>query len=465
MIELVVVDSTAENRRRLIEQLTEYLKPGNSDIEYLPGIRLTPLSPQELRFHAAPDICIVGAGLLGSNITELGKIKQLFPETPCMVELPPNMQSIAVVEQLARYGAENFITSTTGAQEFIRTVIVLARKNAVARVGKLFLVDSGKGGVGVTSIAAGIADMLLDTGKKVLVIDLDHDTQDVSRFLQARPFVNENLHSILSGNRPVTHEFVEECLVSVWEGLDSLYVLPPVPECDSLFDPRNPAARIFISVLEVLDTLFDFIIVDMGNVRGTLLRALYRAADGVFFVVNNDAATLYASVDRVQRVRALLPPDSLLHVVENGSQKYGLPQTVLRREFSRAAQITEEAWSSTAIPFCRSGHTWPGSGGTLYSQGSAALKNSFLTLLAHAGVIPSVQSKIKPVADLWCLAGKKIHAVFPRDRGQRSQDPKRCQSQKALPQPELSTPATGLPSVQRVSATAESDLVTTAIVN
>ena len=66
---------------------------------------------------------------------------------------------------------------------------------------QLILVDAGKGGLCVTSVVAGLGDALAAHGKRVLTIDLDMETQDLSRFLQTRPFVNENLQLLLEEQR------------------------------------------------------------------------------------------------------------------------------------------------------------------------------------------------------------------------------------------------------------------------
>jgi MinD-like ATPase involved in chromosome partitioning or flagellar assembly len=465
MLQIIVVDASAESRRRLVEQVSEYLRPGSPELEYLPRISINPLSPQEVKFHNPPDICIIGSELLSTDITELGRLKKSMAESAFLAELTPTLQSMAIIEQLARYGADDFLSESTTAIDFIRKVVVLSRKTSSIRAGKLVLVDSGKGGIGVTSVAAGFAESLFESGKSVALIDLDFDTQDASRFLQARPFVNENLQAILSGSKPVTQEFVEECLVEVWEGESAFQVMSPIPESDALFDPRNPIARTFIAVIEVLDSLFDCVVVDMGSVRGPLLRSLYRAADAALFVINNDAASVYASVDRLQRVRSLLAPEASLVVVENGSQRHGLPASVLHKEFSRAAQISEKVWSAMPIPFCRTGHKWPGSSGTLFSQSSSSVKQAITSTAQQLQLVTVDAGEAKLLQRLVKNPLGKSKGIGMIDKAVERKQLAQLK-RKALPGPEhVSDLEQSVASVKNFGATADEELVTAATIN
>ena len=387
MLKVVIVDSSAESRNSLVKQISNYLHPARKETEFLPRMSIRPLSPQEIRFHESPDICIVGKELVRSDLTELGRIKKVFSESAILVEISEDLESIAVIEQLARYGADDIIAQDISAQDFIRKVILLSRRKGKSRSGKLLLVDSGKGGVGATSVASGLAEVLVDTGKRVAVLDLDVETQDLSRFLQARPFLNENLQAIFESARPITQEFVDECTVKVWENDDRFVCIPPIPNADSLFDPRLPNGRMLVSVLEVLDASYDCIVVDLASARSSILRTLYRVADAVIFVVNNDPATLYASVERLGQLRPNLAPEAEVLVIENSTASFGLPSSVLRREFSRAAKITENEWIDKKIPLCKTGYKWPGSGGTLYSQGNERVRAAIKKIVCKLGIV------------------------------------------------------------------------------
>ncbi len=221
----------------------------------------------------------------------------------------------------------------------------------------------GKGGVGVTTIAAALADGF-SAKRSCALLDLDAETQDLSRFLQARPFLNENLQLLFDRARPITRETVEQCLITLWDR--NCVCIPPPPDSEALHDSNSGYSRTLLSFLEVLDSMYEFVIVDAGGARGSLLRSILRAADALLFVVNNDPASLYASVDRLAQYRSWLAPEAQLILVENAPLRRGLPHAFLLREFQSAAELSTRDRFYT-IPASPSGARWPASGGTLYS--------------------------------------------------------------------------------------------------
>ena len=74
-------------------------------------------------------------------------------------------------------------------------------------------------------------------GKRVILVDLDFETQDLSRFIQARPYINENLQTLIDQTAPVTSDTVKECLTKVWLDEPNLEVLAPFPETSVFMGP------------------------------------------------------------------------------------------------------------------------------------------------------------------------------------------------------------------------------------
>ncbi len=413
MLKIFIVDKTAESRNRLLNKINELVRADLADLDIMPRLTLKPLSPQELKFNALPDVCIIGEQLLTEDLTHLGEIKKLVQSAALLVKIGPSLNNIAAIEQLARFGADDVITDDITAKDLIRKIILLTRRIGTKKPGQLIVVDSAKGGTGVTTICAALGEAIAATGRRVALLDFDFDTQDLSRFLQARPFVNENLLSMLENERAITQEFVEQCLIKVWEDTE-LYCMPPVADSDQIYDSRSGYSRGFVSVLELLDSEFDTVIVDSGAARGSLLKALYRAADKVVLVVNNDPATLYSAVDKVSKIKAHTPGAGLI-VVDNASSKNGLPNSLLRSEFNRAAKITDDAWLETSIPFCKEGSRWPGSGSTLLSQGKNTLEKAFgnlvLKLSGKATELGEETAASKTLFFGWIRSRAKKHKI------------------------------------------------------
>ena len=387
MISIVVVDRQAESRARLVEEISRYLQIQVKDLDLIPRVNIVPLSRQELKFHSAPDLCVIGPGLIEHDAADLANIRKLFPSAAILARSRGGIDDLAFVEQLARMGVDDVLSDQTSPQEFLKKLILLARRVSQHKAGTLILVDAGKGGVGVTSVVAALGESLSRGGHKTALIDFDFDTQDLSRFLQARPFINENLQLLFDQSRPVTQEFVEHCLFPVWEDEPLLRCMPPVSDSEALFDSRSTYPRTLISILEIVDSLNQFVVVDAGCARGAFLKTLYRLADAVVFVVNNDPATLYASVDRLKQLQGLMAPDAKLVLASNAQLKSGVPESLIRGEFSRMVGGRGKEVDVVSLPYCRAGARWPGSGATMTSQGREGLRRGINSLLAALGVV------------------------------------------------------------------------------
>lgn len=391
MLRIAVTDTSAENRNRLAARVTEALKHSEGEALLLPQINVVALTREELAFSRAPDILIVGDQLLTEDLAMIATIRRQLPQVPIVARLSGALSRLSVVEQVARLGADDVWTDATPQNEVVHKILLLARRSTSQRPsGRLILVDGGKGGVGVTSLTAALGDVAAREGKRTVLVDLDFESQDLSRFLQVRPFLNEALGLILSGARPATEEFVQQALLPVWSDVEQLSLMAPAPGESELLVSRHDGARLFLSVVEHLDATADLVIVDMANCPRLLAQALARVADGVVFAISADPAALFASVDRLSRLRPLLSADASLLVVENGTPNPGLPSHLLRREFSRAARLEEAMLLQEPVVWRRSCSRWPASGGTLASIGGKGTACVLTQILEGVGVASGV---------------------------------------------------------------------------
>ncbi|MCI5064113.1 ParA family protein [bacterium] len=416
MLTIHVLERSAEEREQLVRWLQSLLHEDTPEIEFVPRVDVRPVSLEELKFSGTPDLCIVGPSLLEEDLSQLGKVRELLPTTPIIACTSEQLQSLAHVEQMARLGANDTLSRDDCAATFLRKIVLLSRQQGERAGGKFIVVDSGKGGVGVTTVAAALGETVALHEKRTVVIDFDFETQDLSRFLQCRPFVNENLQLLLEGSRTLSEEFIQQCIRKVWEDEEFLFHISPPPESDTLYASDTKLLRTLLSFFEVLDEQFDAIIIDAGSVRGAIQKTLYRAADSVVFVLNNDPATLYSSVDRLKKIQEVLSPKAQVHLVENASQG-GLPQKVLRREFNRAANLTSEHWHPTGVPFCRSGAKWPASGATFPALAKGQGQEAVELLAGRLGLIEVEETKRGVITQLLSALQERRTASASRVSG------------------------------------------------
>lgn len=380
MLKVLVVEKTGEARSRACEFVQGLLPVDASSLEYLPRFDLSACSPDELRFRDAPSILIIGPSIINEDLVSAGALRRIHQTSACIAILPARKADLSTVEHLARMGIDDVVSPDITSTEFQNRLILIARRIARPRSGKLVLVESAKGGVGVTSLVAGMGEAAIAQGLRACVVDLDFETQDLSRFLQARPFISESLQQILDGERAISSEYTEQACVPVQVGQYEMACVPPPPESDAVHESRPDLIRRLVAFTEALDTEYDLVLIDAGACHGNSLRVLERVSDVVLCVVTNDAAALYASIDKVRKIRAQMSPTGKLVVVENAAVGTGLDSSLMREEFRRLAGLAKEEWAAP-VPYSKASATWPGSGNTIFSLLGSKLRRPIEALV------------------------------------------------------------------------------------
>lgn len=410
MLEIAVVDAGADERLRAIAWLQTHFDSDAPGMEFFPRTNIKPVSVSELPFNATPDIIVIGSALAAGPADDISHIRKTVPEVPIILIAPERGFSVAIVEYLARSGIDEIFSPSISTTELINRFVILASRIKKPSTASLVVVEAAKGGVGATSISAALGEYVAESGKKTLLIDCDCETQSLSRFLQVRPFFNDSLQTIIDGGRPVTGDFVEQCATRVWSDLPTLWCMSPVNNGVLEGTLSSHTARILISLFETLDQMFDVIVVDASKASGTLRRILHRAADQVIFVVESDPAAVYASVEKIKRIREEIAPDSVIRIVENArSPRRGLSRAAMIEEFERFAGIERAQWCSRAVPFSSTVSSWPGSGCTPFSLASRSAKRAFTSVAIEASLVDlpersSLSDRVGSSLAQWCSA-------------------------------------------------------------
>ena len=193
MLELLILDKTAESRNKIRNRLCDFIYTGSQSVDILPRISVKTISVEELSFQKSPKLILLGSEILSKDRGIVSDVKTLFPDIVIVAWINESLNKLFIIEDLARLGVADIFLDNISANEFFRKLIILVRKTNKKSNSKIIIVDSGKGGSGVTSIVSALGEIYLDKDKKVLLVDCDVESQDLSRFLQVRPFINENL--------------------------------------------------------------------------------------------------------------------------------------------------------------------------------------------------------------------------------------------------------------------------------
>lgn len=361
MIELGVVDLSADGRRRLVSLIERWSWSLPDSRVSVPRISVNPLSPEEVRFHGSLDVCVIGPELVGCDAAFVNTLRQQLPDKVLLCVLDSRLYSFSLVEQLGRLGVDDVLVDSASSDEFFRRILLLQRRIQTKNRGRLAIVDSARGGVGKTFLTAALAEGWFARGERVCIVDCDVFSQDLTRFLQVRPCVNEALRVLIDQRRVVTSETVGECVREVWfEELNFVCMAPPAGGDDALFATPQ-AQRGFVAVLEALVHAYDRVVVDTSGLMTAAKNSLFQVCDDLLFVVNRDATASYANRQALSLIAGFLRPDATLTVLLNdngvGSASHGLLKNEVLVLTGRPVAYVPVPRSKQAALWVCSGHT------------------------------------------------------------------------------------------------------------
>jgi MinD-like ATPase involved in chromosome partitioning or flagellar assembly len=363
MIELGILDLSAEGRRRLAALIERWSWTPLDARATPPKVSLTLLAPEEVRFHGSIDVCVVGPEIIGCDAAFVRSLRQQLPGKLIFCVLDAKTYSLGLVEQLGRLGVDDVLIDGASSDEFFRRLVLLQRRLQEKRRGRLVAVSSARGGVGVTFVAAAVSEAWLARKNRVCVVDCDITSQDLTRFLEVRPCVSEPLRLLLDQNRVATSEAVGECAVQVWSDEERFACVPPPAGGDDTLLGATRFSRAFIDVLETLVSQFDVVVVDSGGLPSTTLVALYQVCDEVIYVANRDPGGSIAHRQALLLVAGYARLDSRITTVINDNSVLAAAVQTLKTE---ALVMPDRAVREVVLPRSVKAASWPCSGGTPY---------------------------------------------------------------------------------------------------
>ena len=226
-----------------------------------------------------------------------------------------------LILQAMRAGANEFFPWTAAGvarstEESFQGAIrkTAARRDAVTAgarqpcVTHVFL--GAKGGSGTTTVAVNCAVEIARLSKRpTAILDLKPCLGEVALFLGVRPRFTvldaiENLHRL-------DREFLRELMSRHKSGLDIL-------AGSEQFDRPNAQDAVAVEeLLRVLGKLYDYIVIDAGNLINACAVAALYAADTVFLVANPDVPSIRNAQRLVDRVRQLGAGSERIRVLLN----------------------------------------------------------------------------------------------------------------------------------------------------
>jgi hypothetical protein len=373
VIRVYVTDRKAKVRSKIYEIFQRSLSNENNQIGLLKTIDMRCVEPAELKYLEAPNLLVQGCDSSRNDDESIAEVCKLLPDTPMIAWSSSKTMPLESIERLSFFKFVDICSEATKPTELVGKILLHAKKIKPLNSGKFMLVAAGKGGSGGTTISAAIGEMLLHKGYRVAIIDLDDFSQSLTRFLQVKPCINENLQLLLEGARPIVGEFIEHAYSQVWKD-ESFSLVTPVGVANYYGLTGPDTTRRLLQVIDYMKGSFDWIIVDSNIANRLVQRSLLKVADYILVILNNDPASLFAATQAIRENRIYASPAGTLVPLCNCTDRNGLNPSFIKGEIGRADKSYLDKWGPT-IPYCSKARNWPGSGGTAYSFGGKMFKH------------------------------------------------------------------------------------------
>ncbi len=218
-----------------------------------------------------------------------------------------------------RVGAGGFFPQPVNKEEVRNTLLkfkgqrdIVPVEKAPVRKGKIIDVLGGKGGVGTTTVAVNLATSLMemDGVQTVALIDTNAPFGDIPLFLNIEPPIFDWMEVSKNINR-LDSTYLMSILCKHASGV---YVLPSPPA--PVDDANIP--RVMDTLMKLMRTMFDFIVVDSGQATDETSRAILKLSDKVLLVTVLSLPSLI-NVKRLQGIFRKLgyPYEENIEIVVN----------------------------------------------------------------------------------------------------------------------------------------------------
>ncbi len=311
-----------------------------------------------LQFEA--DIDVVGMARTGKEAVTLAKEKR--PNVVIMDINMPDMDGITATEQITRdvpsaqivilsvqndadylrrammAGARDFLSKPPSGDELIGTIrraYEISKSRLIAmpmqvttgggvstqastpQEGKVITVYSPKGGVGCTTLATNLAISLQSETTRVALIDCNLQFGDVAVFLNIKP--QHSVIELFESAEALDPEYIASVSMNHDSGL-KVFLAPPSPEQADVVT----AAQVK-RTLEVLRTLYHYVIVDTSSALTDIMLSVFDVSDKIILVTTPDIPSIKDARIFFELIDALnYTPDRILFVLNRVDRRGGI---------------------------------------------------------------------------------------------------------------------------------------------
>jgi pilus assembly protein CpaE len=232
--------------------------------------------------HQAADLCILETDEdRGKTFAQIHGILTTSPSTE--IFLTSAQTDSSVLLEALRAGVKEFIPQPIQQAELEDALARFKerykeRQPAAAKRGKLITIIGSKGGVGTTTVAVNLAISLcqVNPDRSVVLVDLNPQCGDAALFLDVAP--THTMGDVAKNLARLDETFLMSILYKHSSGV---YVLPSVDAVEEIGMLTPEAVE---KALELLQTMFDYVVIDCGDSLTDTTLATLNISPTVFLV-------------------------------------------------------------------------------------------------------------------------------------------------------------------------------------
>jgi cellulose biosynthesis protein BcsQ len=382
---IFVIERKITTRATLISRLEEALRQAG-----LKHVQLVELDLPGLPFQVnkgAPGLAFLGPSYYEDLEESISRFRSLFPSSPLGVILDNEVYAAEAVELRRTISARLMpIADIAQMAQLVLDSMSQSDATATAQSRGVVMTAQLKGGVGASTVAAGLAGCWARHELSVVLVDLDDVNPQLTDWGRAGTAQRNLIAEFLRAGKVPSHR-INELLTPVEGYENSLFVCGQPEHYGQSFHykadvlPGAPSAASFIdSLLGLLSDQFDVVVIDSGRSWGIATFAALPYCQSVLLVTDDDGISLRRTLDNFCRMyRESDDP------AEFDLAKWSILFNAYTGKLLQPADITSEvedldlfpeSMNLFTIPFSEHGRQWGAPGETFYDLAEEPVKET-----------------------------------------------------------------------------------------
>lgn len=394
-MKLLIVDKTTEAQARCAKRIESFSR---GDLEML-DLKVKLVSDKDFAERAADaDVVVIGSGMGEAGIALAHQANAIDPRPQLIMFVSDQDYGGGAFRLAHSAGVRKVFPEGGSPLDFLQELVAINaefRKEGRTHEGKVVVVAHAKGGVGATSVAAALADVCGQYGRRTLVWDLDVETRDLSRSLKVSGDEARVISSWINGEQEINRDTLRTAVIPISNEVAVLTTPDRLAESMDLVC-HTESMLIASRIAEVARADNDVVIVDTAGRLGPATGALIRNADVVLVVVDDSVLGVTAVDLFLSFVKSVVgSPERICFLVNPFSGALTSVQQIAD-ELEPTHQLGARPWRLEPLPHDAKAALWPGSGKTLYSMGGKPLRQRFEQIAKELNLLGSAEGAEAP---------------------------------------------------------------------